>query len=573
MERLVDRFLRDEILALQPLHPYQHAYQAGKSVETVLHQLVVRAEKALDQQEIALGVFLDIDGAFDKTSYDSICSALTRHGVDQTIVLWIRATLEGRLATTDLGDVSRSVAVSRGCPQGRGLSPLLWCFLVNELLVRLSEGSAYAQGCADDICLLAVGNLPYTVSGLIQWALHTVESWCGGLGLSVNPDKTGLVAFTRRRKLTGFFEPRLFGKNLQRSMSVKYLVVILDSCLTWKEHVDAKVKKAQNLMWACRRSCCVTWGLKPRVVHWLYVAIIRPSVTFASLVWWPGCQTASAQRKLSRIQRLVCLGITGATRINPTNAVEARICFPPLDFVVQSESRSAVHRLWSLGCWSYLHPNRGHSSILIRLQQSDPIFNMGVDVMRPAYNFEPQYRGTMLTRESWTKATGAPPAVKGLVWFTDGSKMREGTGAGAYGESVGRRLSFSLGRYATVFQVEIYDIIACAYEVQSQNRPEKYMSICPDSLAALKAPKAVRTTFPLVYQCQKALNDISIRHVVGLFWVPGHAGIRGNEIADGVATGGSALRFLGPEPALGVSRRDLQKRLGRWLVNQHGDQW
>jgi len=37
--------------------------------------------------------------------------------------------------------------------------------------------------------------------------------------------------------------------------------------------------------------------------------------------------------------------------------------------------------------------------------------------------------------------------------------------------------------------------------------------------------------------------------------------------------GGTALRFLGPEPALGVSRRDLQKRLGRWLINQHGAQW
>ena len=33
----------------------------------------------------------------------------------------------------------------------------------------------------------------------------------------------------------------------------------------------------------------------------------------------------------------------------------------------------AAHRLWSLWCWSYLHPNWGHSSILRRLQQSDPI--------------------------------------------------------------------------------------------------------------------------------------------------------------------------------------------------------
>jgi hypothetical protein len=41
MERLVDRYLRDEALAIVPLHPNQHAYQAGISVETALHQLVV----------------------------------------------------------------------------------------------------------------------------------------------------------------------------------------------------------------------------------------------------------------------------------------------------------------------------------------------------------------------------------------------------------------------------------------------------------------------------------------------------------------------------------------------------
>jgi len=76
---------------------------------------------------------------------------------------------------------------------------------------------------------------------------------------------------------------------------------------------------------------------------------------------------------------------------------------------------------------------------------------MAVDTMRPAFNLEPKYRVTMLTREDWTKGTGAPPVVKGPVWFTDGSKMREGPGAGVYGQSVGRRLSFSQGRYGTVF--------------------------------------------------------------------------------------------------------------------------
>ena len=238
---------------------------------------------------------------------------------------------------------------------------------------------------------------------------------------------------------------------------------------------------------------------------------------------------------------------------------------PSLELVIEREVRSAAYRLWSLGGWSYLHPNGGHCSILLRLQQSGPTFNMGVDFMRPIYNFEPQYRVTMLTRENWTKATGAPPAVKGLVWFTDGSKLRDGVGAGVYGQSVRRRLSFLLGRYTTNFQLEIYAILACAYEIQSQNRPEKYVTICSDSLAALRVLEAVRTTSPLVHQCQKVLNEISSRHAEGLFWVPGHAGVRDNEIADGLTRGGPAQRFLRPEPTLGVSRQDLQRRLNRWL--------
>jgi hypothetical protein len=113
-------------------------------------------------------------------------------------------------------------------------------------------------------CLLAVGKFPNTVSGLTQWALSTGEICCSEVRLSVNPDKTGLIAFTRKRKLQGFFEPQLSGVKLSLSGSVKYLGVILDSRLNWKEHVQVKVTKAHNLLWACRRACVLGGVWAPR---------------------------------------------------------------------------------------------------------------------------------------------------------------------------------------------------------------------------------------------------------------------------------------------------------------------
>ena len=193
-----------------------------------------------------------------------------------------------------------SLAISRGCPQGGVLSLLLWCLVVDDLLARLSGNGVFIQRYTDDIRLLAMGKFPNTLSGLMKWALLTVETRCNDIRLSVNPDKTGFIAFTRKRKLLGFFEPQFFGVKLSLSGSVKYLGVILDSRLTWKEHVDVKMRKAHNLLWACRRACAARWGLKPKVVHWLYIATVQPS---ASSVWWPGCQTASATKRLSKVQR------------------------------------------------------------------------------------------------------------------------------------------------------------------------------------------------------------------------------------------------------------------------------
>jgi hypothetical protein len=68
------------------------------------------------------------------------------------------------------------------------LLPFLWCLVVDELIVRLNGCGIYIQGYADDICLLVMGKFPNMVSGLMQWALLTIETWCNKVGLLVNPD-------------------------------------------------------------------------------------------------------------------------------------------------------------------------------------------------------------------------------------------------------------------------------------------------------------------------------------------------------------------------------------------------
>ena len=183
----------------------------------------------------------------------------------------------------------------------------------------------------------------------------------------------------------------------------------------------------------------------------------HPSITFASLVWWPGFQTLSAEKTLHRIQRPECFAITGAMRTTPT--VLWRHSPSSTWFVVQGEGISAAHRLWSLRCWSYLHPKRRHSSILTRLRKSDLIFNTGVDIIRPAGNLESKYRVTMLTTEEWTKAPGTSPAVKGLVWYIECNRKRRETHV--YGQYSGRRLNTSYAKML-LFSRPRYVILACA---------------------------------------------------------------------------------------------------------------
>jgi len=77
----------------------------------------------------------------------------------------------------------------------------------------------------------------------------------------------------------------------------------------------------------------------------MYTAIIRPSLTYAAVVWWPRVNLKRASRKLEHLQRLACLYITGALRTTPTKALEIIVDLLPLPVFIMQTAMIACLRL------------------------------------------------------------------------------------------------------------------------------------------------------------------------------------------------------------------------------------
>ena len=102
LEKLLDRHISGGGLVGKPLHRNKFAYRAGMSTDTALYQVVHRLEKCLEQKEITLGAFLDIEGAFDNTSCNAIITAVRECGLEETCCRCIGSMLESMLIHTSL---------------------------------------------------------------------------------------------------------------------------------------------------------------------------------------------------------------------------------------------------------------------------------------------------------------------------------------------------------------------------------------------------------------------------------------------------------------------------------------
>lgn len=193
------------------------------------------------------------------------------------------------------------------------------------------------------------------------------------------------------------------------------------------------------------------------------------------------------------------------------------------------------------------------------------------DKVTPLYLFDKKYRISIPNREDWHDGPALLPR-DAIVWYTDGSKGRIGAGAGVYQEAVGVALAYSLGTITTVLQSEMVAILYGASEALECCQ-DRNIYIASDSKAAICALKRYVTTSQLVGECHEALNRLAGINRVTLIWVPGHCGIKGNNVADELAKEGARKRFIGPEPIVGVSNKCLTLELKQWRTLEHQKEW
>ncbi|KAJ8916814.1 hypothetical protein NQ315_005821 [Exocentrus adspersus] len=220
----------------------------------------------------------------------------------------------------------------------------------------------------------------------------------------------------------------------------------------------------------------------------------------------------------------------------------------------------------------YLVQDGGHVSVLSQLVERDKLLEAPSDKIPPTYVFKKNFTVQIPSREVWNRDSDALVS-QGLVWFTDGSKTLEGTGAGVRGVRPRVQLSFPLGKHASVFQAEMFAILACVSENLKRGYSNQHIQICTDSQAALHALKSPRITSQVVLECTNSLAELGQRNKVRLVWVPGHCGVTGNEEADALARKGSSDTFTGPEPAVGLPYSYPQGSIDNWTREKCQVDW
>ena len=150
---------------------------------------------------------------------------------------------------------------------------------------------------ADDLKLYCTIKQPQDAI-FLQQQLEAFADWCHINRMPLNVSKCSIISFGRKHSLF-HFGYALGNQQLERVSTIKDLGVLIDTKLTFKDHVAYIVSKASSQLGFLFR-----FAKKFRDVYCLkalYCSIVRPTLEYSSVVWSPYYQ--NEVQRIEAIQR------------------------------------------------------------------------------------------------------------------------------------------------------------------------------------------------------------------------------------------------------------------------------
>ena len=148
--------------------------------------------------------------------------------------------------------------------------------------------------------------------------VRKIIEWCSSKGLEISTLKTQVVLWSNSKN-----PPRsiiIDNKQIAIQESAIYLGVHIDENLNWNTHIEQKIIKCNNLFNKLKKAIGKKWGLKPKVIKWIYQAIVLPKLSYGSVAWAYNLNKTQV-KKLEKFQAQYARAITGANKSIPLLAL------------------------------------------------------------------------------------------------------------------------------------------------------------------------------------------------------------------------------------------------------------
>src|SRR5688572_15107072 len=265
------------------IYPSQHGFQAGHSPSMPLLSIQDKISEAIENNEYSLGVFFDLAKAFDTVNHNILLKKLSNYGIRGVQLRWFASYLDNRSQVVYCnGAYSMMRTVRLGVPQGSNLGPILFLIFINDL--PNASPLLYFVLFADDTNIFYSHSSLADLYQIVNAQLIHIADWFRANKLSLNLDKTNYILFRSHRKLSSINSYTLCidGYPITQVTSSKFLGVILDQHLSWKDHIEAISSKIAKNVGILKRASNL---LPPHVRLTLYYTLIYPYLTYCNIIW------------------------------------------------------------------------------------------------------------------------------------------------------------------------------------------------------------------------------------------------------------------------------------------------